>query len=699
MFNFFNKLDKRFLSPYSHKQEESKIYKKWEKSGYFNPDKLNGNDKFSILMPPPNSNGELHAGHALFIALQDAMIRFNRMKGKKALWVPGFDHAGIETQIMYDKKLKDEGKNSFDIDKKTLYKNILKFTLDNKEKIKTQLKTLGASCDWSREYFTLDENVKTSVYETFDKMYKDGYLYRGYRPVNWCPGHKTSFSNIEVEYKTRKDKFYYLKYGPFIIGTARPETKFADKYIVVHPDDPRYSQYKNGEEFEVEWINGKIKATLIKDEAGNPDMGSGAMTITPFHSQIDFEIAQRHNLNYEQIIDEDGKLLPVAGEFEGMYIKKARDLIIEKLEKKGLVEKIDENYEHSVPVCYKCSREIEPQLKEQWFVKVKPLVEKTIGKIKTGEVSFVTKQHEAIAIKWMENLQDWNISRQIVWGIPIPAKICGDCKNAVVDLKNKVNKCNKCNGKMVQDTDTFDTWFSSSQLPYIVFDKEYYPTTVMETGYDILFQWVSRMLFMGVYNTGEVPFSNIYLHGLVRDHKGQKMSKSKGNGVNPIEIVEEYGSDALRMSLLVGNVPGQDANFSIDKVKAYKKFANKLWNISRFVLNEVKDFNEKELNERDQKVKVEFDIIAKDITKDIEEFRFHLASEKIYHYVWHTFADVVIEESKDKMDESRKYLLAYIFTNSLKLLHPFMPFVTESIWRSVPNRKRMLMIEEWPVRL
>ena len=273
-----------------------------------------------------------------------------------------------------------------------------------------------------------------------------------------------------------------------------------------------------------------------------------------------------------------------------MYIKKARDLIIEKLEKKGLVEKIDENYEHSVPVCYKCSREIEPQLKEQWFVKVKPLVEKTIGKIKTGEVNFVTKQHEAIAIKWMENLQDWNISRQIVWGIPIPAKICGDCKNAVVDLKNKVNKCDKCNGKMVQDTDTFDTWFSSSQLPYIVFNKEYYPTTVMETGYDILFQWVSRMLFMGVYNTGEVPFSNIYLHGLVRDHKGQKMSKSKGNGVNPIEIVEEYGSDALRMSLLVGNVPGQDANFSIDKVKAYKKFANKLWNISRFVLNEVKEF-------------------------------------------------------------------------------------------------------------
>jgi len=408
--------------PFDATSVEAPLYDMWEKSGYFNPDSLPGERKvpFTIIMPPPNANGSLHAGHALFVTVQDILIRFNRMKGKKTLWLPGADHAGFETQTVYEKKLEKEGRSRFGMNRDDLYKEILDFTLSNKSFMEGQIRQLGASCDWSREMFTLDEKVIKTVYETFKKLDDDKLLYRGKRIVNWCTKHQTSLSNLETEHVTRKDPFYYFKYGPFTIGTVRPETKFGDKYVVMHPDDERYKEYKHGDKLMVEWINGPIEATIIKDEASDPEFGTGVMTITPWHSGVDFEIAQRHNLDFEQIIDERGKLLPIAGEFADMSIKDARAKIVEKLESKGLLVKTDSDYSHDVSVCYKCERELEPQIKPQWFIKMKPLAEKAIASVKNGETKILTEQHEKIFYHWMENIQDWCISRQIWWGHRLP---------------------------------------------------------------------------------------------------------------------------------------------------------------------------------------------------------------------------------------------------------------------------------------
>jgi len=683
-------MPEKFLKPYDPASTEASIYKKWEESGYFNPENLPGErtEPFTIIMPPPNANGSLHAGHALFVTLQDIMVRFARMQGKKALWLPGADHAGFETQVVYEKQLEKEGRSRFQMEPEDLYKEILAFTLGNKTFMESQLRQLGASCDWSREMFTLDDRVVKTVYDTFTQLHKDGLLYRGSRIVNWCPKHQTSLSNLETERVTRTDKFYYFKYGPFTIGTARPETKFGDKYVVMHPSDERYAEYKDGQQLEVEWINGPITATVIKDEAIDPEFGTGVMTITPWHDQTDFDIAERHNLPFEQIIDWRGKLLPIADEFAGMSIKDARPKIVEKLESKGLLEKVDENYGHEVPVCYKCEREIEPQVKAQWFVTMAPLAKRAMQAVQGGEVNILTESHEKILMHWLENIQDWNISRQIVWGIPIPAWFKGEETHIGEEAPGE---------GWSKDTDTFDTWFSSGQWPFTTLGfpdsddfKKYYPTSIMETGSDILFFWVARMLMLGLYRTGEVPFKNVYLHGLVRDAKGKKMSKSKGNVISPLEISEQYGTDALRMGLVVGNTPGTDLNLDPQKIGAYKKFANKLWNITRFVLSQERT------GEIKLDLKAEFDAMAKDVTKDIEEYRIYMAAEKLYHYVWDRFAAQIIEESKGKLEYSAT--LYYILENSLKLLHPFMPFVTEEIWSSMPGSKDMLMVEPWPVQ-
>lgn len=688
----------KFLKPYDAQATEASIYKKWEESGYFNPDTLPPVDDsqgkrartepFTIIMPPPNANGSLHAGHALFVTLQDIMTRFARMQGKKALWLPGADHAGFETQVVYEKKLEKEGRSRFEMEPQQLYKEILDFTMGSKSFMEGQLRQLGASTDWSREMFTLDERVVKTVYDTFKKLDEDGLLYRGSRIVNWCPKHQTSLSNLETERETRTDKFYYLKYGPFTIATARPETKFGDKHVVMHPNDPRYAQFKHGDTFELEWINGPITATVIKDEAIDMELGTGVMTITPWHDPIDFDIAQRHKLPLEQVIDWRGKLLPLAGEFAGMNIKDARPKIIEKLQAKGLVEKIDEHYSHEVPVCYKCGREIEPQVKEQWFIKMKSLAERALEAVKARRVHVLTENHEKILINWLENIQDWNVSRQIVWGIPIPAWQKDGVWKVSVESPGE---------GWVRDTDTFDTWFSSGQWPFATLGypdgkdfKTFYPTTVMETGADLIFFWVARMIMLGLYRTGEVPFKYVYMHGLVRDAKGQKMSKSKGNVISPLEISNEYGTDALRMGLVVGNTPGTDMNLDPKKVGAYKKFANKLWNITRFVLSQDKQ------GDIIPTLKDEFDAMAADVTKDIEEFRIYMAAEKLYHYVWDRFAAEIIEESKGKPEYSAT--LYYILENSLKLLHPFMPFVTEEIWSDMPTRQDVLMVEQWPVQ-
>ncbi len=682
----------KFLKPYDPKATEASIYKEWEESGYFNPDnlpKIDGRERtepFTIIMPPPNANGSLHAGHALFVTLEDIMTRFNRMRGKKALWLPGADHAGFETQVVYEKKLEKEDRSRFDMAPEDLYREIMDFTLHNKSFMEGQLRQLGASCDWSREMFTLDKRVISTVYDTFLKLNEDGLLYRGSRIVNWCPKHQTSLSNLETDREPRTDKFYYLKYGPFTIATARPETKFGDKYVVMHPDDSRYAEFKDGQQIELEWINGPITATVIKDEAIDMELGTGVMTITPWHDPTDFDIAQRHKLSFEQIIDWRGKLLPIAGEFAGMNIKEARGKILEKLESKGLVDKVDDSYTHEVPVCYKCGREIEPQVKEQWFIKMQPLAQKAIEAVKARRVHVLTENHEKILLHWLENIQDWNVSRQIVWGIPIPAW--------QKDGQWKISVESPGEG-WVKDTDTFDTWFSSGQWPFATLGypdaqdfKTFYPTNVMETGSDLIFFWVARMIMLGLYRTGEVPFTYVYMHGLVRDAKGMKMSKSKGNVISPLEVSDQYGTDALRMGLVVGNTPGTDLNLDPKKIEAYKKFANKLWNIARFVLAS------ENTGEILPALKAEFDEMAADVTLDIDNFRIHLAAEKLYHYLWGRFAAEIIEESKG----SPKYgaTLYYILENSLRLLHPFMPFVTEEIWKDMPGKKDLLMVEQWP---
>ncbi len=713
-------MNDKFLKPYNPSETEGRIYQLWEESGFFAPENLPGERKkpFTMIMPPANANGSLHAGHALVMTLEDIITRYRRMRGFKTLWLPGLDHAGFETQVVYEKQLEKEGRSRFGMDPKELYKEILAFTLENSKNIESQIRKMGASCDWSRQQFTLNPDLVGKVQQTFKKMFDDGLVYRGSRIVNWCSKHATSLSDVETESKEKKDPFYYFKYGPFTIGTTRPETKFGDKYVVMHPDDKRYSAYKEGDTFPLEWINGPITATVIKDTAIDIELGSGVMTITPWHTAIDFDIAERHKLPKEQVIDMRGKLLPIAGEFAGMKIAEARPKIVEKLKAKGLLVKVDENYVHNVPVCYKCETPIEPQVSPQWFVKMKPLAEKAIQAVDSGKITFIPNNYRKIFLYWMHNTIDWNISRQIVWGIPIPAKICEACGDGVADLADDIKKCPKCGGSLRKDTDTFDTWFSSGQWPLLTLGfpegkdfKEFYPTDVMESGSDLIFKWIPRMVIFGLYLSGEVPFKTVYLHGLVNDAKGQKMSKSKGNVINPLTLTEKFGTDALRIGLISGNTPGTSLSLSEDKIRGYKNFANKLWNIARFVI-ESTEGEELEpafsaYTSADAVLRLERHDLLVDATKDMEAYRFYMGAEKLYHYAWHTFADKILEESKEILQsgnaeeqKSRKQFLLHTLDKILKSLHPFIPFVTEEIWQlwKQPSEKEgMLMVAEWPV--
>lgn len=700
---------------YDPKNTEDRIYELWENSGFFDPDKLPDKYKkqFTIIMPPINANGSLHAGHALVMTIEDIMIRYKRMNGYKTLWLPGLDHAGFETQVVYEKKLEKEGRSRFQMEPKQLYEEIMDFTLANKINIEGQIKKMGASCDWSREKFTLDPDIVATVYRTFKKMADDRLVYRGKRIINWCPKHQTSLSDLETTDVEQTDNFYYLQYGPFVIATARPETKFGDKYVVMHPDDKRYAKYKDGQKIELEWINGPVNATVIKDEAIDMEFGTGVMTITPWHDAIDYDIARRHNLDKEQIIDLRGKLLPIGGEFAGMSIREARPLIVEKLKSKGLLVKIDESYKHVIKKCYKCETPIEPQIQNQWFLKMKPLAEPAIKAIGNDVISYIPEHYKKISLHWLNNITDWNISRQIVWGIPIPAKICADCDEGTVDTENTLTTCPKCGGKVNHETDTFDTWFSSGQWPFASLGhpdsldyNKFFPTDVMETAGEIIFFWVARMIMFSLYVTGEIPFNIVYLHGLVLDAKGNKMSKSKGNVINPLDLTAKYGTDALRMGLVIGNTPGTSLALAEDKIRGQQHFANKLWNIARFVLINLPDMQDLQakLLPEDQNNLDELNLMAKDMTNDMEQFRFYLAAEKLYHYIWHTFADKIVEESKAKLagkdiaaKASAQRMLFEILTVSLKLLHPFMPFVTEEIWSKLPLKdKKLLIVEEWP---
>jgi len=697
----------KLLKPYNPSETEGRIYELWEKSGHFAPEGTG--EPFTILMPPTNANGSLHAGHGLVMTIEDIMTRYKRMRGFKTLWLPGLDHAGFETQVVYEKKLEKEGRSRFDIPREDLYKEIFDFTLENSKNIKSQIRSMGASCDWSREKFTLDPDIIQTVYKTFKKLYDDGLVYRGKRIVSWCPKHQTSFSDLEIKDEERTEKYYYLKYGPFVISTSRPETKFGDKYVVMHPDDNRYKQYKHGQKLKLEWINGEIEAMVIKDVAVDQEFGTGVMTITPWHDSADFEIARRHNLDMERVIDLRGKLLPIAGEFAGQHITKAREAIVEKLTSKGLVEKIDEGYKHTVHTCYKCGTLIEPQVMPQWFVKMQPLAKLALEKIKSDEIKYIPDHYEKVTTHWLENILDWNISRQIVWGIPIPAKICDSCGEGYVDLENTLEKC-KCGEKLHKDTDTFDTWFSSSQWPFAALGypngdaKTFYPTDVMETAGEIIFFWVTRMILLSLYATGKVPFQTVYLHGLVLDAKGQKMSKSKGNVINPLDYTAKYGTDAFRMGLVIGNTPGTSLALSDGKIKVYKNFANKLWNITRYVQGRITNHELRITNEGEYKNEFtdKLSELTKEVTLDMDNYRFYLAAEKLYHFTWHEFADKYIEESKSKDDPETLNTMFHVLCSILKLLHPFMPFVTEEIWGIIhPHAQKegkLLMIEPWPIQ-
>jgi len=702
-------MNDKLAKPYDPAETEGRIYKRWERSGYFNPDNLPRKDgqPFTIIMPPPNANGHLHAGHALSMTIEDIMIRYKRMQGFKALWLPGADHAGFETQIVYEKKLEKEGRSRFKMEPQTLYDEIMAFTLENKQFMENEVKKLGASCDWSREKFTLDPDIVKNTQLVFKQMYDDGLVYRGIRPVNWCTKHQTSLSDVETETIEADDILYYLKYGPLTVATVRPETMFGDTAVAVNPDDPRWQKYI-GQEIEVKTPIGQMILKVIGDESVDKDFGTGALKITPAHDANDFAIGQKHNLPSVEVIDKYGRLNDKTGKYKGLKIKEARTKVVADLTELGLVTK-QEAYKHNVPVCYKCQTVIEPRLIDQWYVKMESLAQKAITAVDEGKITFVPDNFRKIFLFWMNNAIDWNISRQIVWGIPIPAKICDACHLGWPDLDDKLTTCPNCQQPLRADTDTFDTWFSSGQWPYLTLgypkskDLNYlYPTDIMETGRDLIFKWIPRMVFMSLYATGEVPFKTVYLHGMVNDAKGKKMSKSKGNVVNPLELIDRFGTDALRMGLVIGNTPGIDQSLQESRIKAQKHFANKLWNITRFIVEKKETLKIAELSTglpTDHELLKEFEKLITEITDDMDNLRFYLAAEKLYHYLWHTMADKLIEASKHKIgDEAIQSIvtLEIILKNSLKMLHPFMPFITEEIWSIIEGEDKILMIESWP---
>ena len=758
-----------FLKPYNPAEEECAMYKLWEESGYFNPDNLpplhkdsaeqnsGRTEPFTIMLPPPNVTGILHMGSAMMLAVEDVLVRHARMSGKKALWLPGTDSAAIATQARVEKDIqKKEGKSRYDLGRGELLKRIDAFVEENKSTILGQMRAMGASLDWSRYAYTMDAPRYSAVMEAFVRMYDAGLIYRGNRIVNWDPGLQTTVSDDEIEYVERKDPFYYFQYGPFVIGTVRPETKFGDKYVVINPKDERYKAYKHEQNIDLEWINGAITATVLHDPEHDMEFGSGAMTITPSHDSHDFALAQKFNLDYEQVIDDRGILLPIAGEFAGQHIKKARQAVVEKLKAKGLVVKIDEDYVHNVATNSRGGGVIEPQIKLQWFIAVnkefaiphseipgiKSGDKTTLKKImqtavKSGEIKILPERFEHTYFHWIDNLRDWCISRQIWFGHRIPIwyhepkcipkpgreKDVEKCKLVVASPEKPT--CEFCDAQYKQDEDVLDTWFSSSLWTFSTLGwpketpdlKTFHPTSVIESGYDILFFWIARMILMSGFHLGQVPFKTVYLHGLVRDKEGKKLSKSLGNNIDPMEMGQKYGIDAVRMSLIVGTAPGADSKMSEDKIRANKHFANKLWNITRFVLENTVSSNgavvpymiplrDVTLVANDTARLAELNSAVADISKDIANLNLHLAAEKLYHYAWHTFADVVIEESKPILNgadmtakASRQWFLYHALITMLKLLHPFMPFVTEAIWQKLPHKDTdILMVAQWPDR-
>jgi len=703
---------------YNHEKVEEKIYKNWEEKGYFSPEVNPNGEPYSIILPPPNANAPLHFGHAMYV-IEDILIRYKRMQGFKSLWVPGADHAGFETQFVFEKKLQAEGKTRFLFKREDLYKEIWSFVQGNRPIMEDQLRRLGFSLDWKRKKFTLDEDIVKIVYETFKKLSDDGLLYREKKLVNYCTFDGTSFSDLEVVYEEKQNPLYYIKYGPLVLATTRPETKFGDTAVAVHPDDERYKQYV-GKEIEFETVLGKSKIKVIADKSVDREFGTGVVKITPAHDFNDYETGKRHNLPMVQVIGLDGKMNEKAGKFAGMYAKQARKAIIEEMQKKGLVEKIDENYVHRIGLCYKCKNPIEPLPLDQWFIKMAPLAKEAIKAVKDKKIKFYPDRHEKMFLQFLGNIRDWNISRQIVWGIRIPAWQCEDCKEWVVTEGEEPTQCKCGSKKLKQDDDTFDTWFSSSQWPFVTLktgkEKDFdtfYPTSVMETMYDILFFWVARMAMMGIYKTGQIPFKDVVLHGMVKDPLGKKMSKSKGNAVDPLEIINTYGADAVRFALVYGTAFGNDQSLAYPKLQAMRNFTNKLWNMGRFIEMQFNSepFKEKEVpfysNDMDKEllnddlqILKELNELIRSVSQSLDLYRFHDGSTQLYDFIWHRMADIYIEQVKERLkngDMNPLSVLRHVWVTSLKLLHPFMPFITEELWTKLPRKTQTeLIISPWP---
>lgn len=708
-------------------ESEKEIYKAWEKSGLFTPKIDLTKQPYTITMPPPNAYDQLHIGHALFVTIEDIMIRYHRLKGEPTLWLPGADHAGIASQVFFEKILKDkENKTRHDLGREEFTKRLREFVLSKRVIMEDQLRRLGASCDWTRKKFTLDPDVSEAVYHTFKKMYDAGLIYRGERIVNWCPRCATGLSDLEVDYQEIEGQLTYIKYplkggdGFVTVATTRPETMLGDTAVAVHPKDKRYKDLV-GKTVVLPLMNREIP--VIADSAVDLKFGTGAVKVTPAHDRDDFEIGERHKLGNIVVIGQDAKMTSAAGECRGLGVLEARQKVLEDLRAAGLIVKQTKHL-HRVGHCDRCKEMVEPLISKQWFVKIKPLAKPAIEAVRSGKIKFIPKRFEKTYFNWMENIRDWNISRQLWWGHRIPVWYCqtGRIENEELKMKNEggfvVSKdkpkecpfCKKC--EMVQDQDTLDTWFSSGLWPFTTLGwpketedfKYFYPTTTMETGYDIIFFWVARMIMLGLYCTGEIPFEIVYLNGMVRDKEGNKISKSKGNVIDPIEMIDKYGADALRMGMIMGTAPGNDTHVNEDKIRAYRNFANKIWNAVRFVnmtAGGPPQADKPELGKADQQMVEEFKMVAKKITEHMNKYRLSQAGEVLYDYFWHTFCDKCIEQAKPKLaDEKTRastgWALHYILKDSLTMLHPFVPFVSEAAWGEVYGKEGLLMGQQWP---
>ena len=697
---------------------EEKLYKFWNDSGFFGAEVDETKKPFTIVIPPPNVTGQLHMGHAFDETLQDILIRFKRMQGYSALWMPGTDHAGIATQIKVEENLrKEEGLTRYDLGREKFLERVWDWKHQYGSRIIEQLKKLGSSCDWRRERFTMDEGCSKAVKEVFVNLYEKGLIYKGHRIINWCPHCATALSDAEVEYETQPGKLWHIRYpladgsGELVVATTRPETFMGDTGVAVNPNDERY-KHLIGKTCILPIMNREIP--IFGDEYVDMEFGTGCVKVTPCHDPNDFEMGQRHNLEQILVFNEDATVNENGGKYQGMDRYECRKAVIKDLEEGGYLVKI-EDHEHNVGTCYRCGTTVEPMTSAQWFVKMAPLAKPAMEVVKDGRVKFVPDRFSKTYLRWMENVHDWCISRQLWWGHRIPAYYCDDCGEMTVS-RTDVTVCPKCGGThMRQEEDVLDTWFSSALWPFSTLgwpDKTpeldyFYPTSVLVTGYDIIFFWVARMIFSGLEQMHEEPFKTVYIHGLVRDAQGRKMSKSLGNGIDPLEIIDQYGADALRFTLVTGNSPGNDMRFSTEKVESSRNFANKIWNASRFIQMNL-TIDKAELPENlaleDKWILSKYNDLVAAVTENIDKYELGLAVQKLYDFIWDNFCDWYIEIVKPRLqnkddkasNESAQKVLCYVLSHTMQLLHPFMPFITETIWQALPHEGESVMVSKWP---